>query len=690
MKALSDPRQPAEVGAVLQEFFGGTLLHWLLVFSLLALLSMRTVAEERQNGMWEAMLTTRASASSILLAKWLALVSFYVFLWLPTLLLILVFTWFLPPQQSLDLGPVASAYLAVIAIGSALAAIGVAVSSTTKNQVVAGVLSLVLFLAWLMAGEFAGLGAGESESHWLIFVNLREMMNRFASGEVDLALLLATSLVTAVALLAASGLVGQNRDSRRRYRMACLALLVGGASASSLAGKHWKSLDWTKNSVHTLEANTRAVLAATEEPIDVILVRPSDEAFESVFGEVQRLVGKMANAQSLLGVREIDPVSSPENIGTWAFDLGIQSKDLSSGGAVIFAQSNRRRVVDFMAMASYRIDDLGVGTLSEFRAEAAFAQAIADVSQHHRDKVCVAKGHGEFGYDFSESGGNREDWSWAAKRLKSEGVELVTMETIEPKGLAECDSLIVFGPDKEFQAEELQALENYLREGGNAFFALRALPALGDSELPVTGLSLLLENVGMEVLPAVVVDPSAAIETPPEWMTYEGYGEHAIVRDFQERRPTIWLPPRGLKAHGDEVVSLVRGSSESWAERNLVQYFGEGRYSQSEEESGDVSIALARENEKAGRIVLFGSAESLSDHWRLLRVGGNERLLIASCLWTLHRDMRLRMPSKGIEHLHLVMTQKQLREAFVYLVLVGPALFALFGALCWWWRRREK
>ena len=61
MKALSDPQVPAVPGAVLRDFFGGTMLHWLIVFAVVALLSMRSVAEERRNGLWEATLTTPLS-----------------------------------------------------------------------------------------------------------------------------------------------------------------------------------------------------------------------------------------------------------------------------------------------------------------------------------------------------------------------------------------------------------------------------------------------------------------------------------------------------------------------------------------------------------------------------------------------------------------------------------------------------
>ncbi|MBL4636021.1 MAG: GldG family protein [Kofleriaceae bacterium] len=512
---------------------------------------------------------------------------------------------------------------------------------------------------------------------------------------MDLARLLSLAFVAVLALCAAASVIGQSKTERNRFRIACIALVVAGASASSLAGKHWTPGDWTAHSVHTLDSSSRAVLASVRSPLEVVLVRPSDQVFDPVFEEVERLIARMVDSQPLLAIGKVDPLLQPEKIQEWAFELGIQASELSSGGAVIFVQDGRLRVVDFMAMADYSFDDLGVGSLSEFRAEAAFRQAIAEVTLRRRDKLCVTTGHGELESEVAAGLNNRARWTGAASRLRAEGVASTMLERTEKSALSDCDALLIHGPSKSFSAAELRALDAYLTGGGNALIALRSLPSLGAQSVPDLpflddGLKLLLAARGMNVLDAVVVDPEAVIDAPPEWMTYEGYGEHAIVRDFHQRRATLWLPPRALSASNDEVLGLLEASSGGWAEHDMTRYFSDGGYEKSDEDTADIAIALVHENANKGRLVLFGSAESLSDHWGSRGVGGNERLLVAACLWTLHRDMQLSLPSKELEHLHLVMSQTQLRDAFIYMVILGPLLFALLGALCWWWRRREE
>src|SRR5271156_5494626 len=57
--ALSDPRRPAPLGALLEGQLAGTLLTWVLQLVVLTLLGMRVVAEDKRAGAWELLLTAR-------------------------------------------------------------------------------------------------------------------------------------------------------------------------------------------------------------------------------------------------------------------------------------------------------------------------------------------------------------------------------------------------------------------------------------------------------------------------------------------------------------------------------------------------------------------------------------------------------------------------------------------------------
>jgi ABC-2 type transport system permease protein len=83
--ALSDPRRPAPLGALLEGQLAGTLLTWVLQLVVLALLGMRAIADDKRSGGWEALVTAGVGEAAAVAGKWLAAATIYALVWLPTL-----------------------------------------------------------------------------------------------------------------------------------------------------------------------------------------------------------------------------------------------------------------------------------------------------------------------------------------------------------------------------------------------------------------------------------------------------------------------------------------------------------------------------------------------------------------------------------------------------------------------------
>ena len=143
--------------ADLQPFFG--FLPWLFLF-LVPALAMRLWAEERQNGTAELLLTLPVALWQAVLGKFLAA---WLFLGVA---LALTFPFWLSAAYlgTPDHGVILAGYLGSWLMAGAFLAVGSCLSATTRNQVVAFILTLVVCFSLLLLGH---PGFSELLSEWL-------------------------------------------------------------------------------------------------------------------------------------------------------------------------------------------------------------------------------------------------------------------------------------------------------------------------------------------------------------------------------------------------------------------------------------------------------------------------------------------------------------------------------------------
>lgn len=178
LSVLSHPMAPE--GSPMEFFLGGTMLFWLLVLLVTAIIPMGTVAAEARNGTLETLLTAPVTEIEVILAKFLASWAFYALLWAPTLLYFL----FIGHYAEVDALPIVSGYLGVLLVGGAFLAVGVLASSLTSNQIIAAVIT------FSATGGLFLVGLGEDlwpmgNTTFLHFMNLWSHMEDWVKGLVD-------------------------------------------------------------------------------------------------------------------------------------------------------------------------------------------------------------------------------------------------------------------------------------------------------------------------------------------------------------------------------------------------------------------------------------------------------------------------------------------------------------------------
>ena len=144
---------------------------------LVPMISMRLFAEEKKQGTMELLLTSPVTDNEIILGKWLGAIFLYACVLLMSALnLGMVFAWGKP-----DWKPVLIAYLGLLLQGGVLLAIGSFISSTTKNQIIAGgVTFFVCLLLWLLSW-FTAYSTGPV-SQVIAYLSIVTHFDNFAKG----------------------------------------------------------------------------------------------------------------------------------------------------------------------------------------------------------------------------------------------------------------------------------------------------------------------------------------------------------------------------------------------------------------------------------------------------------------------------------------------------------------------------
>ena len=170
-------------------------LFWLPVFFSVPLLTMRSIASERNQSTLETLFSTPVPKWTIVLSKFTAAYGFYLILWLGTLFFPLITYNTLPDNVSnlslIDPSATIGSLLFIALSGVLFITIGIFTSSLTRSQLVAGMLCFT-FLFILCIGaqqlEYATYNYLEPSSalfESIQYINVFRHLDDFALGIID-------------------------------------------------------------------------------------------------------------------------------------------------------------------------------------------------------------------------------------------------------------------------------------------------------------------------------------------------------------------------------------------------------------------------------------------------------------------------------------------------------------------------
>jgi ABC-2 type transport system permease protein len=147
---------------------------------LIPLISMRLFAEEKRSGTIELLMTSPLRDWEIIIGKWLGAMAMYLCVLAVSALNVgLLFAWGNP-----DWRPILTGYLGLILQGGTILALGTFISTTTKNQIIAGAATFsVCLLLWVLSWVTSYNDA--SWAHAVAYCSILTHFEPFSRGIID-------------------------------------------------------------------------------------------------------------------------------------------------------------------------------------------------------------------------------------------------------------------------------------------------------------------------------------------------------------------------------------------------------------------------------------------------------------------------------------------------------------------------
>jgi ABC-2 type transport system permease protein len=151
-----------------------------IVLFVLPLITMRTYSEEKRSGTIELLLTAPLTDLQIILGKFLGAMTLYAAMIAITLIHIAVLFWVGDPEWR----PIATAYLGMLLMGGCFISVGLLISSLTKNQIVAGMITFAVFLMLWVINWIASF-MGPTTQAVLNYLSITGHLDDFTNGVLD-------------------------------------------------------------------------------------------------------------------------------------------------------------------------------------------------------------------------------------------------------------------------------------------------------------------------------------------------------------------------------------------------------------------------------------------------------------------------------------------------------------------------
>jgi ABC-type uncharacterized transport system involved in gliding motility auxiliary subunit len=305
--------------------------------------------------------------------------------------------------------------------------------------------------------------------------------------------------------------------------------------------------------------------------------------------------------------------------------------------------------------------------------------------------VCFVTGSGEHQIDDTDRNGLSQFKDLLAKdEYETQSIDL--LQKAEVPG--DCTTLVVAGPTHDYQQPEVDAIKNYVENGGRALFLLD--PPLQFAHAPVAtndALTALLESWGVTLDKDLILDLNPIgqlVGLGPQVALVTQYGSQPIVS--QMKGTAVGLPlARSLeiKDTGKASVEKLFDSSDSALATNNLNS-ASVNLNDPKNKKGPMTLAASGtydtgKPDSQGRFVVMGSSTWIAN--RFIGFNGNSDLALNTVNWLSSDEDLISIRPKPPDDRRITMTRAQLNTVRSTSQFGLPLVVVIAGVVVWWRRR---
>lgn len=630
------------------------------VLLMVPLFTMHLLSQEKKNRTDQLLFTMPVSALEVLAGKFVAT---WIVLLVPIVLSV-GYPVYIAQCGKMSVRFLLGSYLAVVLVSMVLLATGMFVSSLTSNMVLSVILAYGVYILVLLGRIIENFVPVDGIYRFFHSFSIYNIYYAMVSGIVRSGDVIYLVFLTVFFFVLTLWVVDRRKMGRMRFAGAvvlsagCFFLLTG------IGMQFTHIYDLTAERLLTLSNQTKEVVSEVDKETDIYYL-----------GERSRL---NATYQELLSEYEAlnDNVHVYyKNVQT---DQSFRAQYLSDVSDV----SETSMVVVCGDKYVYLSADDYVSTIqtsqysykSTLEIENQMTSAIYYVNSEDSQDIYYLTGHGESEIGSAFSNMLRMN-NYELKELNLEN-QLNSVEATFPES---CKAVLINAPQTDYSADEIDALKEYMQDGGRIFIAID--PLNEDLEK----VDAFMEEYGLQLQAGVLVESeSDRYVYDTAYYLMPNIQSHKITEAVQNDHLSVMtMTSKGIikngKANGYECADLLTTSAKAFAK---VSDFDNLTTKGEDDVSGSFSVATLSEKENAGKMVLLTSNIFFQDDVDADSSGGNRQFFLSAVNYlTGMEDTGIMIPGKVVGDQVALYPNASQNVLKIIVLVVLPVVVLLIGII---------